>query len=494
MESPRVAIIYIHGIGPHPRSTIKEKFAVDLRRALERGTERDEPPSRWTSEAVAACLSASGVIPAQRLTCVGDDDHGRDGMPQIDVYEVPWSATLRHGRFRWSAIRWMTNSVRNLWSVISFRPLAKGLSDTVTAAVLSLAILVTIVAAAFAALVGILVAVWFAAAPVAQRLHFVASFVPAIVWLAFMKALMSFLDRSLVASPSPDVVEARTSAQHPRRRFWRRVYDWMPAFNAFGRMLQGVVRALAWFVIIGGVVLALEQSPFVPRAVVGPVVIALFAVWIVMLLVRWFTVLEDHLGDIAAFAAEDPLDATHVKDRARIIHDIRSVVAAVGAARPDGRQYERLVLFAHSLGSALLADFLAEDADRAVLGDCAAATRLRRVNGIVVYGSPIASFRRFFASRASDERRRRERRFAQLVSSGVVTESGTLKLHVLNIWCANDAVSNPFPAELGGENREIGGPVGPAHMRYRSSRAFWACVLPALLDDAEDVRVRAQRS
>ncbi len=495
IDGARVAVVYVHGIGTHPRSTIKENLAVDLRRALARDTERDEPSSRWKREAVAGCLSPSGVITAQRLTCVSDDDRLRAGVPQFDVYEVPWSATVRHGRFRWSAIRWTANNVRNLWNVITFRPLVKGLSDTIAVALLVLAVFGIFAAAVFAAFVAFVVAVWFAAAPVAQRIGFIGSLIPALALLAFVWLIMFFVDQRLGVRPSPDVVEARTGAQNPRRYLWRRAYDRMPEFNVFGALLWRALRAVFWFIIIAQTVLALEQSRYVPRGAVGPVVAALLAVGFIVVVVRCFSVLEDLFGDIAVFAAEDPLDFTHVQRRQDIIEHIRSVVEAVGAARPDGSSYDRLVLIAHSLGSALLADYLADDADRAALGDEAATARLSRVNRVVVYGSPIVSFRRFFASRASDERRRKEKRFAQLVGSGVVTPSDTLTLDVLNVWCCGDPVSNPFPPELSGcENRDIGGVWGWAHMRYTNSRQFWAYVLPALVDDAAHAGACAQRS
>lgn len=490
-EGAGVAIVYVHGIGTHPRSTVKESFATALRRALGRETQRAQPSNRWKCEAVAGCVSPRGVIPAQRLTFVQDDDRPCDGVPQLDVYEVPWSATVRYGTFRWSSIAWMAKNVRNLGSVISFRPPAKGLSDTAAAAVLGAAVFSTVASVAFAVFVAFLVLIWFAAATVAQRIGFVSSFVPALMLLALIQLVMFFFDQKLGASPSPDVVDARTGAHHPRRRFWRLVYDRMPEFNAFGALLRRARIAVFWFIIIGNTVLSLEQSRYVPRSVVGPVVAALLAIGIVVALVRWFCVLEDLFGDVEVFAAEDPLDGKQVERRERIIDDIRSLIAAVGAARPGGRLYDRVVLVAHSLGSALLADCLADDADRAALGDEDAIARLRRVNRLVVYGSPIASFRRFFASRASDERRRREARFAQLAGIGVVATSSMLKLDILNIWCCADPVSNPFPAEFGScENREVRGVWGMAHVRYTSSRKFWACVLPALLDQ-QTATVRA---
>lgn len=483
MTTPRerIAVVYVHGIGMHPRSTVTEHLAVDLARALTRDTRRHEPSDRWERDAVAGIRSADGkVLSAQRLTCVRDDDSLRDGVPQLDVYEVAWSATVRHGRFRWSAMWWMARNVRSMLSVIAVSPFDKALADLAGAVLIALAILVTVAAAAYAALFVAVIAVWFAGAPAPYRINFLGSLAGTLFILAGAKLVWMFLHVRPAGMPSRAVVHARTRTGNPRRRFWQSVYDRAPELTTFGSGLSCAVTASYWFVVVTTIAKVLSEDGRVPRAVAGPVMAVILAIAVVTALLWWFSFLEDKFGDIEVFAAEDPRVYKHVEQRAHIVEHIRSIVAAVTVSSP----YQRVVLVAHSLGSALLADYLADDADRAASNDAAAGARLRRVDQVIVYGSPIVAFRRYFSMNASDERRRRENVFAQLVGPGIAARGGTIRVEVLNVWCCGDPISNPFPNELGRcANRKIGGAFAVAHVRYTASREFWTCVLPALLGD-----------
>ena len=413
------------------------------------------------------------------------------GKPVIDVYDGGWSGIARRSGFRWSAILWLYRNLRYIPTLSTRKPLSKAVYDRLAGLSVLVLVVFLLLTATAAAILCALVLFWFSseASPPA-RLSFVALLGTnivegALIWFVWVATYRGIRER--LTRREPQKIEARLDARRHERsfRFRRWLYEHEPFIDRLLQFSRLAFPASFWFLIVTTLISGIGKTTGVPRPVLGVTEICILLIPVIAALWRFSALLEDLFGDIELYAVEDTLGRGKSATRALVRDEVESALKRAVLARPFGRAYANIVLIGHSLGSALDYDVLISQADRALAGDTEAPKALRAIRSLIVYGSPIDLFKRYFEVRGSDERHRREAVGEKLFGSGIQIGKATIAVRILNVWAAEDPISNPISEAVAPKVRNVRVRCGIfpfAHIHYTSpsNREFWQSVLPEI--------------
>ncbi len=365
------------------------------------------------------------------------------------------------------------------------KSIAKLCSELITVALLACLLFAGAAMAGLVLLITALVALSVISNPLGVGIPLAAVLSPTLIFLALVHVVMRVFDgHSDEVSVGADTIRARVDSRHPRYRWWRLVYDRLAPqrLNTVGPCLRAARGITFWFLMCGYAMQGLSKPSHVALLIRSQASLLVVSVFVAAVIWRLVALLEDLIGDIKFYAGEDTFGAGRV-ERDVLIEQLRAVLAAVVAARPNGRPYDRIVVAGHSLGSAITLEALVSEADAAELGDNAAARRLRAIDRVLLFGSPVELFQVYFRHRGSDERRRREELGRRLFGKGIAAASGHIALSLVNLWALGDPISAPIGASTATNvrNEEVGGLLLLAHASYTTRRRFWEQVLPLLL-------------
>ncbi len=212
----------------------------------------------------------------------------------------------------------------------------------------------------------------------------------------------------------------------------RLVWAWIVAFGAMGLIL---ILTLPW---------ARFGSDSFDRLLAHFYLLeptALIYIWIPLLIASWVVrrLLVQYVGDVAAYVSPHKLDRFNTIRREikrEAVSALRSIYES-GVTRP-GVRYEKVGLFAHSLGSVI-----AYDALNALMNEDELANRPLDVVGrtkiFVSFGSPLDKTAFIFARRANDEEIRG--RLAEAVQPLIKAYKPFRRLRWVNVFSHRDIIA-----------------------------------------------------
>ncbi len=200
--------------------------------------------------------------------------------------------------------------------------------------------------------------------------------------------------------------------------------------------------------------------------------------------------LRDYLGDVVFWTTYEETQTRYDKRR-QILAEVRACLAHL-VNHPD---CERIVVVAHSLGTAIAVDaILAEARDARALQGAAFSEQLlnqRKITHVVTYGSPIDKIHYFFER---DPGQHRYHRVVEDLRGDIGTEpfgnnNGRPWIHWLNFWDRADFISgtlespaNRIHPNLRVDNVEVSGGVLLNPVRAHTHYLDRPAVLDALLE------------
>lgn len=169
--------------------------------------------------------------------------------------------------------------------------------------------------------------------------------------------------------------------------------------------------------------------------------------------------LKDYFGDVVFWTTYEETQTRYEK-RCQILAEVRSYLSHV-IEQPD---CERVVIVAHSLGTAIAIDaILAEARDNRALrvppGDKYPAARdlLRKITHVITYGSPIDKIHYFFERDPGEHRYHRvvEDLRGDIGTEPFADECGAPLIHWINFWDRADVISGALESPANRRNPSL---------------------------------------
>lgn len=386
--SRRVAVVCVHGVAPHPRYEFQDQVSGLLRDRL---NERDGDDKKWSVDVVnPENVLAPGVDdpwPTVARVCAGDDED------VYDVTEAYWSPLDKGATNSFLVVTWLLRTV-----FLPFNTVAK-INASAKKQLFDYSFIGAALFIASLFFVGSLVALWYSTI---HMLKITGLFRQTTVGDTF-----SALNSTVQAQVGP-----------PISLVWWLLVGIAGAF-LFGQALSAIINTIRqrdallksgispWnrllpislLTALGfGLILLMADARFAYGSLGWDGVLFLVLVFVAYQAGRAFLVsfIIEFFGDVQIYTTRDENESRFFGLRDEIMDTaVTAIIRAVSPRLNGGREYDRVIVLAHSLGATIATDAITRLRQAAEQGSLTK-EEFGRIRAFVMLGSSLEKTRYFF--------------------------------------------------------------------------------------------------